>query len=156
MKRKFFILLIACAALGAAQCARKPAGLKHHEPEELYQAVTSFYDFLRTRDLDSFADKADIQVRFEDQSRYYAFLDTMLPAMWERKFEHNRILAYQITAIKINEDQTEAWVKIWIRSDDTLPFGKVMTFSHRWYTRKFNWYPAEIKAPKATILEKYR
>jgi len=156
MKRKSLVLFAALCALCASQCTKKPAGLKNQEPAELYQTVVSFYDYLRMRDLDSFADKEELQARFEDQNQYYAFLDTVLPAMWERKFEHNRILNYQVLAINLNEEQTEAWVKIWIKSDDTLPFGKVMTFSQRFYTRKFNWYPAEIKAPKPTVLEKYR
>jgi hypothetical protein len=156
MKRKLLLTAAVICALCAAGCARKPAGLKTHEPAELYQTVTSFYDYLGTRELDSYEDKEEIQARFEDQSEYYAFLDTMLPAMWDRKFERNRITGYQVLAITLNEDQTEAWVKIWIKSDDTLPFGKVMTYSQRFYSRKFNWYPAEIKAPRVNILEKYR
>lgn len=156
MKKALYLAPVLLCLLAAAQCARKPAGLKTHEPEELYQATTSFYDYLLMRDLDSFADKDEIRARFEDQNQFYAYLDTMLPAMWERKFERNRVIKYQILAIELNEDQTEAWVKIWIKSDDTLPFGKVMTFSQRWYTHKFIWYPAEVKAPKASVLEKYR
>jgi len=31
-----------------------------------------------------------------------------------------------------------------------------MTFKHRWYQSYFIWYPAEIKAPKPTLWEKYR
>jgi len=156
MKRMMPAVAALVLLTGIIACARKPVGLKTHEPAEIYEAVASFYDFMLRRDLDSFEDLHEMRARFEDQSHWDSFLDTLLPAMWERKFERNRILEWQVLAIDMNEDQTEAWVKIWIKSDDTLPFGKVMTFSHRWYNYRFLWYPAEIKAPKPTIIEKYR
>jgi len=137
-------------------CHKKPAGLTNPEPAESYQQFSAFYRFLQYKDLDSFADKLEIQSRFEDQDHYYFFLDTILPAMWERKFERNRILDFQILGLEVDPEQTQAWVEVWIYSDDTLPFGKVMTFKQRWYFKQFNWYPSEIKAGKATVWEKYR
>lgn len=137
-------------------CYKKPAGLTNPASEELYQEIVSFYKFIQYKDLDSFADKLEIQSRFEDQDHYYFFLDTILPAMWERKFERNRIKDFQILGLEVDEDETQTWVEIWILSDDTLPFGKVMTFKQRWYLKHSNWYPAEVKAKKATVWEKYR
>ncbi len=139
-----------------AGCLHKPTGLENPKPKDLYLAVVSFYDFLLYKDLDSFADKLEIQARFQNQEHFYNFLDTILPAMWERNFERNRIIDYRILQIRTEPDKDQAWVKIWILSDDILPFGKVMTFEHHWYLYHFVWYPAEIKAPKATWWEKYR
>ena len=155
MKRTI-ILICALAALALSNCARKPAPLKTPAAPELNEAVTDFYNFLLHKDIDSFADKNEMQSRFQDQDKFYTFLDTILPAMWERNFERNRINEYSVLAMDLNADQSEAWVKVWIKSDDSLPFGKVMTFSQRWYIYKATWFPAQIKAPKATPLEKYR
>jgi hypothetical protein len=156
MKNKILALSSLILALAVFSCAKKPVGMKTQEPAEVYQAAASFYDFLVSRDLDSFADKDEMLSRFQDQIHFEAFLDSIIPAMWARNFERNRIIAYQILAIDLNDDQTEAWVKIWIRSDDTLPFEKVMTYSQRWYNYKSIWYPSEIKAGKPNIIEKYR
>jgi hypothetical protein len=156
MKNLFKNLAPATILLLLLACAQKPPALKAPASPELFENVNTFYSFLVNRDLDSFADKNEIQSRFQDLKNYEAFLDSLLPAMWARKFERNRIRDFQILDMKFNPEQTEAWVKIWVKSDDILPFGKVMTFEHRWYAYKFLWYPAEIKAPKPTIIEKYR
>jgi len=142
--------------VGLLGCAKKPPALTQPEPLELYQSVGYFYDSLLYRDLDSFADKDKIRTLFQNEDDFNMFLDSILPAMWERRFERNRILDYQILSIELSEDEETAWVKIWILSDDIYPFGKVMTFSQRWYLRFVNWYPAEIKAKKASIWEKLR
>jgi len=156
MKNRISIKISLALLILLSACYKKPAGLTNPEPQELYQEIIAFYKFIQYKDLDSFADKMEIQGHFEDQDHYYIFLDTILPAMWERKFERNRIIDFQILSIEMNEDETQAWVQIWILSDDTLPFGKVMTYKHRWYFKHFHWYPAEIKAKKATLWEKYR
>jgi len=156
MKKTLKTAAGAAVVLLLLACAQKPPAIKSPESPELYETVKAFFEFLVNRDLDSFADKNEMQSRFQDLSRFEAFLDSILPAMWARHFERNRIREFQILTMDLNPDQTEAWVKIWVKSDDTLPFGKVMTFSQRWYAYKFLWYPAEIKAPKPTIIEKYR
>jgi len=156
MKTKLLLVAVAAWALALGACAIKPAALKNPEPADLYETVNSFYAFLLNRDLDSFESRDEMQAHFENQDKFYDFLDTIIPAMWERKFDRQRILGYQVRAIEMDPDQNEAWVKIWIRSDDVFPFGKVMTFSQRWYSNAFIWYPAEIKAKKATLIEKYR
>ncbi len=150
------VLWLAGILLIVFSCAKKPPELENPSPQDLYQKVVEFYDFLRNKDLDSFAYKLELQAKFQDQEHFYAFLDTILPAMWERNFERNRILDYQILSLELEPSGDSAWVEVWILSDDTLPFGKVMTFKHRWYQSYFTWYPAEIKAPKPTLWEKYR
>ena len=156
MNGKKILFLGLIGILGVSGCAKKPPALTQPEPLELYQSVCYFYDSLLYRDLDSFADKDKIRTLFQGEDDFNIFLDSILPAMWERKFERNRILDYQIRAIELGEDEETAWVKIWILSDDTYPFGKIITFSQRWYLRFVNWYPAEIKTQKATFWEKFR
>ena len=154
--KRFFPCLLAVLVLAVSACYHKPPALKDQEPAELYQAVTAFYQFIQNKDLDSFADKIEIQSRFEDQDRYYFFLDTILPAMWARNFERNRIKQFQILSLGYTPEAESVEVEIWILSDDSLPFGKVMKFKQRWYYKYSNWYPAELKAKKATVWEKYR
>lgn len=146
----FLFLLSSCGP-------KKPEGLKEYPPDEaLFSKANDFYSFLCYKDLDSFGDRFEIQNYFEDQESYYNFIDTIIPAMRERRFERNRILSYEILGISHLPDSPTAWVKVWIESDDVLPFGKVMIFEQRWVLKNLSWLPKEVKAKKATWIEKIR
>ena len=71
----------------------------------LWESMARFYDFIKMRELDVYEEQEGIPGFFPDRDTYYDFLDTMLPAMRDRRFERNRILCYQVheyTALKGN------------------------------------------------------
>jgi hypothetical protein len=124
---------------------------------ELWTAVTSFYDFIQGRELDVIYEQPGIPDFFPDRDAYYNFLDTMLPAMRDRRFERNRVLAYKVHEISASEETPdEATVVMSITSDDALPFKKVMIFREQWVHGPKGWYPGKITADPATYWERIR
>jgi hypothetical protein len=149
----YFILLV----LILSGCAfGKKAGLgEYPENPSLFRACTSFYEFILYKDLDFYYIQTGIREFFPDRQSYYSFLDSILPAMWERNFERHRIISYTILYINM-KDSGHAIVKVHLTSDDVLPFGKVMTVEHEWLMGSSGWYPGEVRAPKATRWDKLR
>lgn len=137
---------------------RRPETVLHgYDPDPaLWEAVTKFYDHLKSRELDVIYEQEGIPDFFPDRSTYYNFLDTMLPAMRDRRFERNRLLDYQVHAITQDPARPdEATVLLSITSDDLLPFGKLMVFRQAWL-RQYRWYPGKVEADPATYWERIR
>ncbi|HUT53241.1 MAG TPA: hypothetical protein VM658_07610 [bacterium] len=127
------------------------------EDEQLWKAVTGFYDFIRGRELDVSYEQPGIPDFFPDRDTYYDFLDTILPAMRDRSFERNRLLSYQVHSItEPPETPGAAEAVMSITSDDILPFKKVMVFRQSWSVGAKGWYPGKIKADPATYWERIR
>jgi len=152
-------LAVSVFLFGSACGMRTRPALENYPPNpELWQAVTGFYDFLKLKQLDGFYDQPELRGRFPSQEAYYDFLDTVLPPMRARRFEQNRILAYTIRSITppATEDPAFAQVKITFRSDDVLPFGKVVTVEQQWLRGSQGWFPGKVQAPKANFWDKLR
>jgi len=121
----------------------------------LYIAITSFYHYIRGRELDVYYEQEGIPDFFPDRDAYYDFLDTMLPAMRDRKFERNRLLEYRIHAIEpVGRDEAE--VVMSIESDDIFPFGKIMVYRQTWSYGMRGWYPGKVHTEPATYWERIR
>jgi hypothetical protein len=121
----------------------------------LWRAITTFYETIKGRELDMFAEQTGLPEMFPNRETYYDFLDTILPAMRARKFERNRILSYTIHAIN-SVSASEADVVISIRSDDVFRIGKTMLYHHSWHNAGYTWYPGKVSAEPATLWEKYK
>lgn len=120
-------------------------------------AVTTFYDYLEGRELDVYEEQEGIPQYFPDRAAYYDFLDTILPAMRDRRFERNRLLDYAVHEIDpLPEEPDQVEVVISITSDDTFPFGKIMVFRQRWIYGPRGWYPGKVQARPATYWERIR
>lgn len=120
-------------------------------------AVTSFYDFIEGKELDIYEEQKGIPGFFPTREAYYDFLDTVLPAMRERRFERNRLLSYTVHSIEPAEDEPGDFiVQISIKSDDIFPFGKFMLFEQRWHNSSWGYYPGKVSAEDATYWEKVR
>lgn len=156
MQRSYPRWLPALAALMVlAACGGKKARLEAYpEDPALWAAVTGFYDYLQFKQLDGYYDQPGIRQWFPDREPYYDFLDTVLPPMRERRFERNRIIGYTVHEIKPAE--AGAVVRVTFRSDDTLPFGKVMTVEQSWRVGPNGWVPGRVEAPKAGLWDKLR
>jgi hypothetical protein len=129
--------------------------LQGYEPEPaLWQGLTGFYDFIKGRELDMYTEQPGIPEFFPTRDAYYDFLDTIIPAMRDRAFERNRLLAYRIHEIKTTG--ADADVTISITSDDSLRLGKYMVFHQRWSSLGLRWYPGKISAEPATIWERVK
>jgi hypothetical protein len=123
----------------------------------LWNSITGFYDYIKGRELDVYYEQPGIPDFFPDRGAYYDFLDTILPAMRERKFERNRILEYEVHEIaKVEGEPGQAEVLISVTSDDILPFGKIMICRQRWIRSPRGWYPGKISADIATYWERIR
>ena len=137
---------------------RPPAVLSAYEADqELWNAVTRFYSFIKGRELDVYYEQPGIPDFFPDRNTYYDFLDTMLPAMRDRRFERNRLLEYQVHDIKpAPDDPAKVEVLMSITSDDVLPFKKIMVFRQQWLIGPAGWYPGKVSAEPATYWERIR
>ena len=123
----------------------------------LWESMARFYDFIKMRELDVYEEQEGIPGFFPDRDTYYDFLDTMLPAMRDRRFERNRILCYQVHEIRpAADDPDQVIVIISVTSDDILPFGKLMVYTHHWLRSSFGWYPGKVHAEPATWWERIR
>jgi hypothetical protein len=123
----------------------------------LWISINSFYSYISKRELDVYEEQEGIPGYFPDRSAYYDFLDTVLPAMRDRRFERNRILNYKIHEITAAEDEPGNYdVVMSVDSDDIFPFGKIMIFSQRWRNGPRGWYPGKVEAEPATWLERVR
>lgn len=123
----------------------------------LYAAITGFYDHLKGRELDVYEEQEGIPAFFPNRDLYYDFLDTILPAMRDRKFERNRILEYQLHAIEPDpENPNHVVITMSVTSDDTYPFGKLMIYDQHWRRGPRGWYPGKVEAEPATFWEKVR
>lgn len=148
------IILVVLVLSGCA--SREDAGLTGFpDNPALFKTCTRFYDYILYKDLDVYHVQPGIREFFPDRDSCYTFLDTILPAMWDRNFERNRVLTYTILEINV-EDRNRAKVKVHFTSDDVLPFGKVMTADHEWLRTYAGWYPGKVEAPKATRWDKLR
>ena len=138
--------------------ARPKTALSSYEANpEFFKAVTSFYDFIKGRELDVYNEQEGIPGFFPDREAYYNFLDTILPAMRERKFERNRLLSYQVHEIMpYPQNLSQMEVMISVTSDDLLRFGKLLIFRQQWLLGPSGWYPGKISADPATYWEKVR
>jgi hypothetical protein len=124
---------------------------------QLWKSLTLFYDYIRGRELDVWAEQQGMPLYFLDRAAYYDFLDTMLPAMRERRFERNRLLEYTVHSITFDpDDPTQADVLMSGTSDDTFPFDKIIVYHHRWLRSPRGWYPGKVEAESATYWEKIR
>ena len=123
----------------------------------LWISINSFYKYILKRELDIYEEQEGIPGYFPDRAAYYDFLDTVLPAMRDRRFERNRILDYKIHEISPVEDEPGSYdVVISVDSDDIFPFGKLMIFHQRWRNGPKGWYPGKVEAKPATWLERIR
>ncbi len=126
------------------------------ESPALVVAIESFYDYIRGRELDVYYEQDGIPAFFPDRDQYYDFLDTMLPAMRDRKFERRRLLDYKVHRIELSGSGDSARVQMSISSDDVLPFGKIMVYEHTWEYGARGWYPGKVEAEPATYWERLR
>jgi hypothetical protein len=123
----------------------------------LWKSATAFYDYIQNRELDVYQEQQGLPYFFPNRAAYYDFLDTMLPAMRDRRFEKNRILTYAIHGITVDfEDPQKAYLLMSATSDDTFPFGKVMVYHHTFLRSSRGWYPGKVSAESATFWEKVR
>jgi len=130
---------------------------EYPENPALFIAINSFYGYIEKRELDIYQEQEGIPRYFPVRDEYYEFLDTMLPAMRDRKFERNRLLTYDVHAIdEVEGKRDEVMVTMSITSDDTFPFGKIMVYKHRWIYGIRGWYPGKIEAEPATYWERIR
>lgn len=143
-------------AIRSLRIVRRPhAVLQGYDAEpELWKSMTSFYDLIKGRELDMYAEQPGIPEFFPSREAYYDFLDTILPAMRDRQFERNRLLSYRVHEIK--SVGQEADVIISIKSDDSLRIGKSMVFHQRWLSQGYRWYPGKVTADAATIWERIK
>jgi hypothetical protein len=123
----------------------------------LWQNLNDFYAFIRNRELDVWEEQEGLPAFFPDRAAYYDFLDTIIPAMRDRKFERNRILAYQVHEIApVPEQAGQVTVTMSVTSDDTLPFKKLMIYRQTWVQTPSGWYPGKVSADVATWWERIR
>lgn len=123
----------------------------------LWEAMSAFYGFIEKRELDVYEEQEGIPDHFPDRGAYYDFLDTVLPAMRDRRFERNRILGYRIHEISpVADEPDKVNVLISVTSDDIFPFGKLMVCTHQWFRSSFGWYPGKVYAEPATYWERIR
>ncbi len=138
----------------------------YEEQPGLWKTITLFYNFIKGKELDVYREQRGIPQFFPNRSEYYDFLDTILPAMRARRFERNRLLTYEVHSIEhclkdpsdpeSGKAPDKIKVELTITSDDTYPFGKIMTYTHFFHFSKRGWYPGKIEAPPATLWEKIR
>ncbi len=129
----------------------------YSQSPELLEAINSFYDFIKGRELDVYEEQEGLPDFFPDRDAYYDFLDTVLPAMRDRKFERNRVLEYQVHAIEPVEGEPGIVdVTMSVTSDDVLPFKKLMVYHQRWEIGAMGWFPGKISADPATYWERIR
>lgn len=138
----------------------------YDETPRLWKSINNFYNFIKGKELDIYQEQRGIPRFFPNRSKYYDFLDTILPAMRERRFERHRLLSYEIHSIEhclkdpedpeSGKDRKKVKVTMTITSDDTYPFGKVMTYTQFFHLAEEGWYPGKIEAPPATLWEKIR
>jgi hypothetical protein len=121
---------------------------------DLWKSLTGFYDFIKGRELDMYAEQTGIPEFFPSREAYYDFLDTIVPAMRDRAFERNRLLSYRVHEIKITDDSAD--VTMSIVSDDSLHLGKSMVFRQHWISQGYRWYPGKVAADAATVWEKVK
>jgi hypothetical protein len=123
----------------------------------LWKNLNDFYAFILNRELDVYEEQEGLPAFFPDRPAYYDFLDTIIPAMRERKFERNRILAYQVHEIAPVPEQTgQVTVLMSVTSDDALPFKKLMIYRQAWIQTPSGWYPGKVAAEAATWWERIR
>ena len=127
---------------------------------DLWKNLSAFYDFITKRELDVWEEQEGMLGYFPDRAAYYDFLDTMIPAMRERKFERNRLLkwaVHEITPLPDEEGQPKkVKVVMSMTSDDTYPIGKTMVYSQTWIQSPTAWYPGKVDADVATWWERLR
>lgn len=126
----------------------------------LWKNLTDFYSFLEKRELDVWEEQEGMLTYFPDRAAYYDFLDTMIPAMKDRKFERNRLLTWQVHEITALPDEEgkpkKVKVLMSITSDDIYRIGKIMVFRETWVQAEQGWYAGKIEAEPATWLERLR
>ena len=129
----------------------------HQADPSLWEAMTGFYDYISTRELDVYEEQEGIPGFFPDRDSYYDFLDTVLPPMRDRRFERNRLLEYRIHEISpLLDSPDKVDVTISVTSDDIFPFGKIMICTHQWIRGADGWYPGKVSAEPATWWERIR
>ena len=126
----------------------------------LWKNLTAFYTFLEKRELDVWEEQEGMLTFFPDRAAYYDFLDTMIPAMRDRKFERNRLLKWQVhelTPLPDEEGQPKRVKAVMsLTSDDALRLGKSMVYRQTWIQAPAGWYPGKIEAETATWWERIR
>ncbi len=128
----------------------------YEENPALFIAITSFYDYIKGRELDMYEEQDGIPRFFPGRAEYYDFLDTILPPMRDRKFERNRLLEYAIHEIEPVEGEERVRVRMSIESDDIYPFGKIMVYDHYFVYGMRGWRPGKVEAKPATYWERIR